>query len=78
MQTNQHIKNLKKSHELRLIRPQTQHKTPEHIFKFLTPSVEKIVIFTGSSKFKNQKMKCRVTEIIKHTQKIQYVHRTIY
>jgi len=27
-------KNHKKSHELRLIRPQTQHQIPEHVFKF--------------------------------------------
>jgi hypothetical protein len=36
-----------KNHELKLIRPQTQHKNPEHTYlKFLTPltpSVEKIV-----------------------------------
>jgi len=33
----------KKSHELRLIRPKTSHKTPEHTYlKFLTPSLEKI------------------------------------
>jgi hypothetical protein len=38
--TNLQIKNHKKSHELRLIRPQTQHKNPEHMYlKFLTPSV---------------------------------------
>jgi hypothetical protein len=41
---NLQIKNHKKCHELRLIRPQTQHKNPEHMYlKFLTPSVEKIV-----------------------------------
>jgi len=48
--TNSHIKNHKKSHELKLIRPQTQHKNPEHVFKFLTaqtPSVEKIVNLHG-------------------------------
>jgi hypothetical protein len=33
------IKNHKKSHELRLIRPQTQQKNPEHTYlKFLTPT----------------------------------------
>jgi hypothetical protein len=31
-QTNQQIKNHKKSHELKLIRPQTQDKTPEHMY----------------------------------------------
>jgi hypothetical protein len=45
--TNPQIKNHKNSHELGLIRPQTQHKNPEHMYlKFLippTPSVEKIV-----------------------------------
>jgi len=44
--TNPHIKNHKKSHEFKLIRPQTQHRNPEHVFKFLTaqtPSVEKTV-----------------------------------
>jgi hypothetical protein len=36
--TNPLIKNHKKSHELRLIRPQTQHKNPEDTYlKFLTP-----------------------------------------
>jgi hypothetical protein len=43
--TRAQIKNHKKSHELRLIRPQTQHKNPENTYlKFLTPlmpSVEK-------------------------------------
>jgi len=43
---NLQIKNHKNSHELRLIRPQTQHKNPQHMYlKFLTPpapSVEKI------------------------------------
>jgi hypothetical protein len=34
--TNPHIKNHKKSHELKLIRPQTQHRNPEPVFKFLT------------------------------------------
>jgi len=33
--TNPQIKNHKKGHELRLIRPQTEHKNPEHIFKIL-------------------------------------------
>jgi hypothetical protein len=41
------IENHKNSYELRLIRPQTQHKNPEHMYlKFLTPvtpSVEKTV-----------------------------------
>jgi hypothetical protein len=38
------IKTIKESHELGLIRPQTQHKAPKHSnLKFLTPSVEKIV-----------------------------------
>jgi len=27
-----------------------------HVFQFLTPSVEKIIIFTSSSKFKNQQI----------------------
>jgi hypothetical protein len=49
--TNVQIKNHKKSHELRLIRPQIQHKNPEHMhLKFLTsptPSVEKIVNLYG-------------------------------
>jgi hypothetical protein len=44
---NLQIKNYKKSHELRLIRPQTQHKNLQHMYlKFLTSpvaSVEKIV-----------------------------------
>jgi len=29
------LKTIKKSHELRLIRPKTPHKTPEHIIKIL-------------------------------------------
>jgi len=38
------IENLQKSHELRLIRAQTQHKNPEHMYlNFLIPSVEKTV-----------------------------------
>jgi len=45
------IKTPKKSYELRLIRLQTLHKNPEHMYlKFLTPltpSVEKIVKFHG-------------------------------
>jgi hypothetical protein len=44
---NPQIKNHKNNHELRLIRPQTQHKNPEHVYlKFLVPqtsSVEKTV-----------------------------------
>jgi hypothetical protein len=46
--TNPHIKNHIKSHEL--IRPQTKHRNPEHVFKFLaaqTPSVEKTVNLHG-------------------------------
>jgi len=36
------MKTIKQSHELGLIRPQTQHKAPEHSdLKFLTSSVEK-------------------------------------
>jgi hypothetical protein len=36
--TNPQIKNNKKSHELRLIRTQTQYKNPEHMsLKFITP-----------------------------------------
>jgi len=46
------LKIIKKNHELKLIRPQTQHKYPEHMYlKFLTPltpSVEKIVKLHGS------------------------------
>jgi hypothetical protein len=49
--TNPQIKNLKKRDELKLIRPQTQHRNPEHtVFKFLTPltlSVGKIVNLHG-------------------------------
>jgi hypothetical protein len=49
--TNLQIKNQWKSYEVRLIRPQTQHKNSEHMYlKFLTsltPSVEKIVKFHG-------------------------------
>jgi hypothetical protein len=46
--TNAQIKNHKKSHELGLIRPQTQHKIPEHKYlKFLTPSVETTVNLHG-------------------------------
>jgi hypothetical protein len=45
--TNPQIKNHNMSHELRLIRPQTQHTNPEHTYlKFLTPlrpSMEKTV-----------------------------------
>jgi hypothetical protein len=42
------IKNHKISHEHRLIRPQTQHKSSEHVcLKFLKPSVEKIVKLYG-------------------------------
>ena len=45
------IINHKKSHELRLIRPQTQHKNREHMYlKFLTPLttfVEKTVNLHG-------------------------------
>jgi hypothetical protein len=48
---NPQIKTHKKSYELRLIRPHTLHKNPEHTYlKFLTPvtpSVEKIVKFHG-------------------------------
>jgi hypothetical protein len=43
---NLQIKNYRKSHELRLIRPHTQQKSPEHMYlKFLTQSVEKGVNF---------------------------------
>jgi hypothetical protein len=46
--TNPQIKNHEKSHELRLIRPQTQHRNPEHMYlKFLTPSVEEVVNLHG-------------------------------
>jgi len=32
------LKTIKKNHELRLLRPQTPHKSPEHTYlKFLTP-----------------------------------------
>jgi hypothetical protein len=42
--TNLQLKNHKNSHVLRLIRLQTEHKSPEHRYlKFLTPSVEKTV-----------------------------------
>ena len=44
--TNPQIKDRNKSHELRLIRPQIQHKNPENMYLKLTPltpSVEKIV-----------------------------------
>jgi hypothetical protein len=55
------IKNYKNSHELRLIRPQMQHKSPQHMYlKFLmplAPSVEKIVKllhgFKSVSKLRN-------------------------
>ena len=47
------------SHELRLFRPQTQYRTPEHMYlKFLTTlksSVEKFVNLTGL-KFINQEI----------------------
>jgi len=53
--TNLQIKN----HELTLIRPQTQHKSPEHFYlKFWKPfiqSVEKIVNLHGF-KFTNQEI----------------------
>jgi len=49
--TNPQIKNHTKSHELRLIRPQTQHTYLKHTYlKFLTPltpSVEKTVNLHG-------------------------------
>jgi hypothetical protein len=49
--TNLQIKNYKKSHELKLIKPQTQHQNPEHKYlKFLTlltPAVEKIMNLHG-------------------------------
>jgi hypothetical protein len=49
--TNPQIKSHKKSHELKLIRPQTEHKSSETTFlKFLTPptpSVERIVNLHG-------------------------------
>ena len=49
--SNPQIKNQEKSLELRLIRPQTKHKNPEHMYlKFLTPlkpSVEKTVNLHG-------------------------------
>jgi len=35
--TNPQIKNHKRNHTLSVIRPQTQHKNPEHILKFVTP-----------------------------------------
>ena len=49
------------SHELSLMRPQTQHKYPEHMYlKFLTPLtplVEKLCIFSMvSSKFISQEI----------------------
>ena len=51
--TNLQIKNHEESHELKLIRPQTQNKNPEHMYlKFvtsLTLSVEKIVNLHGFS-----------------------------
>jgi hypothetical protein len=54
-------KKQKKSNELRLIRPHTQHKNPaQKYLKFLTtltPPVEKIVIYMGSSKFIKKKKK---------------------
>jgi len=47
MWTSPQITKHKQNHELRLIRPQTQHKAPEDTYlKFLTPltpSVEKVV-----------------------------------
>jgi hypothetical protein len=46
--TNPQIKDHKKSHELRLTRPQTPHMKPEHTYlKFLTASMEKIVNLYG-------------------------------
>jgi hypothetical protein len=54
------IKNHKNSHELRLIRPQTQHKNPKHTYlKFLiplTPSVDKILKFLLVFKVISQEM----------------------
>jgi hypothetical protein len=47
--TNPQIKNHKKSHEPRLIRPQTTQKSRTDVFKLtpLTPSVGKIVNLYG-------------------------------
>jgi hypothetical protein len=46
--TSLKIKNHKTSHERRLIKPQTQHKNPEHMcLKFSKPSAEKIVELYG-------------------------------
>jgi len=41
--TNLQIKNHKTNHELRLIRPQPQHKCPEHThLKFLVPLTQSL------------------------------------
>ena len=46
--TNPQIKDHKKSHELRLTRPQIQHTKLDHTYlKFLTAYVEKIVNLYG-------------------------------
>jgi hypothetical protein len=49
--TNPQIKNHRKSHELRLIRPQTKYRNTEHTYSEfvtpLTPSVEKILNLHG-------------------------------
>jgi len=41
--TNPQIENLQKSHELRLIRAQTQHKIQDTYLNFIISSVEKTV-----------------------------------
>jgi hypothetical protein len=49
--TNPQVESHKKSHGVRLIRPQTQHINPEYIyFKVITsqtPSMKKIWVFMG-------------------------------
>jgi hypothetical protein len=53
----QKLKPPKKSYELRLIRPQTQHKNPGHMYlKFitpLTPYMEKIVKYHGFNLYRS-------------------------
>jgi hypothetical protein len=50
---NLQIKNHKKSHELRLITPQTQQKNPEQIYlKFLTPTTPSVEKTVNLCKFK--------------------------
>jgi hypothetical protein len=55
MWTNPQIKNHKRSHELRLIRPQMQHKYPDHgylkFWTLLTPTVEKTVYLLHGFKY---------------------------